>query len=80
MAVFSILSSRSYRLQPPELTGLDGTTYELKMDMHGTSLSLTWWEELPRPWRHLRRAIEMLERMETEAKRHYLCKIVKKTV
>lgn len=71
-AVFSILFSQSYR---PEIggIGLDGTTYELKMESGNTGLTLHWWEELPQPWRHLQKAIEMLEDWESEAReQHHL--------
>ena len=71
-AIFSILFSQSYR---PEIgsAGLDGTTYALKMESGNTGLTLHWWGNPPPPWSHLRKAVEMLEGLEMEARaQHHL--------
>lgn len=67
-----MLFSQSYRPETGSV-GLDGTTYKLKMESGNTGVTLRWWEELPKPWRHLKKAIGMLEKMEAEARaQHHL--------
>lgn len=55
-----LLKGTTVPLAPEFAMGLDGTTWELRIEYGWNRVHLAWWPELPRAWQSLRPLLDFL--------------------